>query len=230
MEISKELIILFNKYLNGQCTAEEIVQLEAHFGVDDAHGLLQPLIKAYFHQTDVIEPVRQAAADELAARAYPRVIAAIETLTPTRKLKIRWLPYAAAILIAVLATALYFNSSLFVNRNPSLVNDIAPGYNQATLTLADGTKINLDSAKAGIQINDENVRYNDGTKINAPIHHSSSITYHSLTTPKGGQYQVILEDGTKVWLNAASTLKYPSKFTGDKREVFLEGEAFFEGA
>ncbi|SEM32672.1 FecR family protein [bacterium A37T11] len=143
---------------------------------------------------------------------------------------------SAAILLIALATALYFyRSTSIVNRPSKVVNEVGPGKNRAILTLADGTKVNLDSAKSGIQINDENINYNDGTKIIAPIHHSSAgsrtqsfITYNSLTTPKGGQYQIILEDGTKVWLNAASTLKYPSRFSGEKREVFLEGEAYFE--
>ncbi|SEO05593.1 FecR family protein [bacterium A37T11] len=233
MEISKELVILFDKYLNGQCTEEEIVQLEAHFGVDDADGQLQLLIEAYFHQTDVIEPVQQAAADELAASAYPNVIAAIETVPPTRKLNFRWLPYAAAIFIVALATALYFyQSQLIVNRTSKIVNEIGPGGNRATLTLADGTKVELDSAQRGIIINEEDIKYNDGKNVLAekgrgPVAPEESIINNSLTTPKGGQYQIILSDGTKVWINAASTLIYPSRFLGDKREVELEGEAYF---
>ncbi len=130
--------------------------------------------------------------------------------------------WRAAAILLLASIGIYF----YKFNTPS--TDIRPGYNQATLTLANGRTISLDSAQSGIIVSDEDIKYNDGTKIKSPSHHSKFTTYNSLSTPKGGQYQIILSDGTKVWLNAASTLKYPSRFSGDNREVFLEGEGYFE--
>jgi hypothetical protein len=112
-------------------------------------------------------------------------------------------------------------------------NDFAPGTNTALLTLADGSKIALDSSinqkildKGGIKITmteDGLITY----QINPGI---KELRSNTLSTPKGGQYQVILSDGTKVWLNAASSLSYPTVFTGNERKVLLKGEAYFEVA
>ncbi|SEN01453.1 FecR family protein [bacterium A37T11] len=155
------------------------------------------------------------------------VLEASKTTTISR-LRVSTYYYIAALFIVALATALYFyRSNPIVHRKSTLVNEIGPGRNRATLTLADGTKVALDTAQKEIIVQNEEVKYNSGTLIvtrKSDIVNSQLLT---LSTPKGGQYQVILEDGTKVWLNAASTLKYPSKFSGDKREVFLEGEAYF---
>lgn len=100
---------------------------------------------------------------------------------------------------------------------------IMPGGNRATLTLGDGRTIDLSEAQAGIIVGDE-VTYLDGTEIldNGVSH------LMSLTTPKGGTYQITLPDGTIVWLNANSTLKYPSRFSDAARVVELEGEAYFD--
>lgn len=101
--------------------------------------------------------------------------------------------------------------------------DVSPGTNKATLTLADGRMIDLSSDQEGIIVGADAITYADGTGLI-----ENSTLNLQLSTPKGGQYQIVLEDGTKVWLNAASTLSYPSKFTGARREVRLNGEAFFE--
>jgi ferric-dicitrate binding protein FerR (iron transport regulator) len=110
--------------------------------------------------------------------------------------------------------------------------DIPAGGNRATLTLADGSVIDLATTANGkIQDGSGNQlsKPADGQLVYAGQEEAATvISYHTLNTPAGGQYQVTLQDGTRVWLNAGSILRYPSAFTGDEREVSLQGEAFFE--
>jgi ferric-dicitrate binding protein FerR (iron transport regulator) len=99
--------------------------------------------------------------------------------------------------------------------------DILPGINKAILTIGDNKPIDLASNKTGITIN-KVITYNDGEKI------ADAGQLLELSTPKGGQYQLLLPDGSKIWLNAASSIKFPSMFKGDKREVAISGEAYLE--
>lgn len=110
--------------------------------------------------------------------------------------------------------------------------DILPAPNKATLTMQDGTVIDITSLQKG------SIKNSDGSQIQKitddavnyePIHSVAGETvFHVLTVPGGGQFSVTLSDGTKVWLNAASSLRYPNNFTGTRREVELTGEAYFE--
>ncbi len=138
----------------------------------------------------------------------------------------RVLGYAAAILVvATSATWVFLGTRL---QNPA---DVLPGSNRATLTLADGRTFNLDEAQTGIIVGVGEITYADG---NLPVTRlggtEESLTPETLvlTTPKGGTYQVTLPDGSQVWLNANSTLRYPVRFVGSERSVFLDGEAYFD--
>lgn len=104
-------------------------------------------------------------------------------------------------------------------------NDIPPGKNTATLTLANGKVITLSGSKTGVVIDEESLKYNDGTEVTAEASQAQLLT---ATTPRGGIYQVSLPDGTRVWMNADSKLSFPSKFSGKERKVLLSGEAYFE--
>lgn len=114
-------------------------------------------------------------------------------------------------------------------------NDVSPGGEKAILRLADGSQIALDSASNGelarqgatrvMKLTNGQVTYNAH-----PSSGSSSVSYNTISTPRGGQYQVVLPDGSKVWLNAASSLKFPTVFAGEERLVELTGEAFFQVA
>lgn len=120
----------------------------------------------------------------------------------------------------------------------SLEEDIDAGAHRAVLTLSDGRQIVLSDAHSGIINDDEGIKYNDGSSLelspgeggreNLKDIPALTTNYYVLTTPNGGTYQVTLPDGSTVWLNAGSTLKYPNRFDGEERVVELEGEAYFE--
>ncbi len=108
---------------------------------------------------------------------------------------------------------------------------ITPGGNRAVLTLSNGKSIALDSSQKGLLANNGNgkvLKISSGVlKLQKEAESaSSSITYNTITTPRGGQYEVILSDGSKIWLNAGSSLRFPTAFNGAKREVDVKGEAF----
>ncbi|HEY9262972.1 FecR family protein [Chitinophaga sp.] len=109
--------------------------------------------------------------------------------------------------------------------------DALPGSNGAVLTLADGSKVVLDSAGNGLISTQGNTRVvlkNNGLQYTPYGNDSTATAYNTITTPNGKQFQVLLPDGTRVWLNAGSMLQFPVAFTGSERLVELTGEAYFE--
>lgn len=134
----------------------------------------------------------------------------------------RWMA-AAVVLLAVSAGLFLWERSTTGTPQRMAATEILPGGNRATLTLADGRTVDLSEAQSGIVIGAEDITYDDGASLGLPP--SEELV---LTTPKGGTYQVRLPDGSTIWLNASSTLRYPSRFSGDERVVELTGEAYFD--
>lgn len=159
--------------------------------------------------------------------------------TPAKRFKLNpvWMAAASVILLAG-AFFIFRNAGNSKANNTKMASSdktqLQPGGNRAILTFADGSTIDLTTAKNGLMKNDNGadiIKLGDGIILYDPhntVENLSSV--HTLSTPVGGQYQVTLPDGSKVWLNAATTLKYPSRFAADERRVEIDGEAYFEVA
>jgi len=155
----------------------------------------------------------------------------------------RWLQIAAVFLVFLTAGIIVFNGKKTKTANQVTKNTkkaiILPGGNKAILTMEGGKTIVLDSAADGLLAKTSRgkvLKTRSGQIIYQALPSRQSgvavtdITYNTLSTPKGGEYQVVLPDGTKVWLDAASSISYPVAFTGNERRVKLTGQAYFEVA
>jgi len=230
---------LFEKYIHRNYTAEErneFLDMVAH---EDFNNHLKELVSEEV-KANVPDHIMDA---EKADEIFDKIIkTANEEDVSVRSMKkihyIRW--WAAAIVIIVVACgyflfhdttspALAQNGS--VKKNTAVAHDAAPGHSGAILTLANGEKVVLDSLHNGLLASQgtvkiikqgNNVTYQYGNE------RSGEILYNTMTTPNGRQYQLELSDGTKVWLDAGSSITYPASFIGNERKVEITGEAYFE--
>ena len=233
MDNNRHISNLFQKFLDGNINAQEYGELLDYFGQDTSRDELRVLILKAIEEDkeDNILRMHHGRIEEVRSNVRSRISDITSEVNPPKTRKIpRFIPYTAAAVILLLGLGAYlflFNP----DANPDVTavvaeNDIEPGTNRAILTLTDGTSYILNEDRDGITADQVGVRYNDGEDITGNM--VSSIV--TLTTPRGGQYRITLPDGTKVFVNSASSLQYPSKFDGNLREVTLEGEAYFEVA
>jgi ferric-dicitrate binding protein FerR (iron transport regulator) len=145
-----------------------------------------------------------------------------------------WLRYSAAIIVVTLVTGLL----VYLNTNQNQVTDIylgmSPGSSKAILVIDDETQYVLEDLAFKEIKSNELVLINDGKSLSydkvEESNNEKSVEMHTLSVPRGGEYKLVLSDGTSIWVNSESTLKFPANFTGTEREVELFGEAYFEVA
>lgn len=219
---------LITRYANGTASPEEITELHSWYRAMDMEEVHWPAEDEYGK-----EQVRQ----QMLRRLQQEIKQEKRSGRIYRLNRLRWA--AAAVVLLLAGTAIWMIRPvsaplpLTAAKDTVFPNDAMPGGNKATLTLADGSTIMLDSAANGIiaqQAGASVQQPQEGKLVYQPGTVSSGISYNTLATPRGGQYQVLLPDGTRVWLNAASSLTYPTAFTGPERKVELTGEGYFEVA
>jgi hypothetical protein len=149
-----------------------------------------------------------------------------------RRSNINYVLGAAAIICLIGFFSVFIFSSEDAVQVQSVKTDFPPGGNKALLSLSTGKKIVLTDSDNGIVGQEGDIlikKAEDGKIVYEPLaSKSNEVLYNTLTTPRGGQYQTVLSDGTKVWLNASSSLEFPVRFIGSQRMVKIVGEAYFE--
>lgn len=240
MPPTDEIQELLDKYLNDQMTKSELVRFRKLIRDSSNNTELTSVIEAVLQQQRYKDS-SVIGGDELFAQLMQKAQANVVPVTPVHRihfLKTAWFRYAAAIILIFGTGAyLYINNqkkeTVVAEKNNSvpLQNDVLPGSNRALLTLSDGRSIVLDSAANGqlAMQSGSRVVKKDGQIIYDPEDISSkNVVYNTMSTPRGGQYKLTLPDGTKVWLNAATSITFPIAFIGKERRVRITGEVYFE--
>lgn len=231
---------LFARFLENRCSEEEIRLLMEYAEKDEYRelfsGIIGQAVMEDHPEEESLYAMHREVIDAVSTRITPPVPA------PEKAVR-RWLPYrvAAAVALLLLAGGAWRWYSRSHTAMPVVnvaahtpVNDTTAGGNKAILILANGSAVTLDSTANGLlaqQGQTQVIRSAAGNLVyTSTAGASAEPLYNSIITPKGVQYQVTLSDGTKVWLNASSALRFPASFTGANRQVALTGEAYFEAA
>lgn len=209
--------LIINKYLRGEATDRE-----------------RALLENWYYQQGLLHPIREddlrflLDSDAILEDVHRRV--GLSKRGPRKPRMRRIFSYAAALLLFSLSATWVFYASRpdkeLKMASDAKTRDVEPGGNQAMLTLADGRQINLSETQLGIVVGQKGIMYEEDAQELVGLE-ADAVVPLELSVPRGSTYQVTLADGTKVWLNAESTLKYPSHFNGSEREVELVGEAYF---
>lgn len=219
------------KILDGKASDEEKLFLKEYYDAFEKQSDISERLTA--EEKDILK-------SEIKTSLLKDIVYKQESVVPLHKRKLFVIPVAAAILLFITAGLFFYNAEQpqqQIAKKKSNDDPIIPGGNKAVLILADGSKIILDNAGNGVVAKQAGLiirKTKDGQLVydvsSAASLEGGDVVYNTIQTPKGGQYQVNLPDGSRVWLNAASSLKFPTIFKGKERNVELTGEAYFEVA
>lgn len=229
---------LFNRFLAGELSPGEADALMTWLGTEQLDPAAVELLTQQLKQPVAQKEISPAITAALDAR-LSAILKQSKEQARLPVLKNRWLKYAAAVIVLIGAATIFLLYQRSTHPEEDSIaqdismSDIPAGKPGAILTLADGSTVVLDSLGNGV------IATQNGTKVlldngqlvyNTDGAKSTETSYNTIVTPRGRQFQLVLPDQTKVWLNAASSLRYPTVFTGKERTVEITGEAYFEVA
>ncbi|MET4082184.1 transmembrane sensor [Pedobacter sp. UYP30] len=240
---------LLHQYLNNNIGREDCIELLNYLKDADDDKIDELIDVSSFDLDEGQEFGKKQSMDLLSRiKSDPRfehapMVKAIPLPTVRKFYQRKWIKVAAAAIVLLTTGLLFFQHERYFTHksdtskaNNNKVVAILPGGKKATLTMTNGQSIALNNVANGIlaKTNAGNVvKTNTGEIVYKNASNPTTmagLVYNTLSTPKGGEYQVVLPDGTKVWLNSASSITYPTAFNNKERRVKLIGEAYFEVA
>lgn len=246
---SDRIQYLLQKFFRNEYTAEEKEELALWIDTIGNEDEWKSQLEDVWNQYPVMEKMDPLKVESVLKKIFEEEKATLNF--PSRKKSRINGMFRVSVMAAAVAGLLITLSIMYVNKHfrPKTIiesarqtltkEDITPGGNKAVLLLANGKKILLDSAENGslaqlgntriVKLQNGQLTYTNAGAATNPLP-AEAIHFNTLRTPPGGQYQIVLPDGTKVWLNAASSIKFPTAFATNQRQVEISGEAYFEVA
>lgn len=244
----QELGYLFKKYFDKTATSSEVKALmeNIHLASDEEIELLMKSeFEKYYPDNEFFNPhEKERILTAVFKNEKPVQRQSLQGQMMSNSLYFKYAGIAAVLFLTFAIGILSYKKagvrdSINVMKTSAIAaGAVAPGSNKAILTISDGTSISLDGKQRGeiaLETGFTKTSVNNGQLIYTALQQDNYTlkkepVYHTVSTPRGGQFQVILPDGTKVWLNSASSIKYPAHFSNAVRAVVLQGEAYFEVA
>ena len=226
---------LFSLWMNGQASKEQEAELMRLLGEIEDPAYLEKVLGISWQKLDNLIQLSDEKIEYITQKSLGKDLnRSSSKLRPVHYLRKWWWAAAAVLFIATAGGYFLFRN----NHETALIShedskEIAPGKEGAILTLADGSRVVLDSLGDGLvatQNGSQVILKNGQVTYDGSGAAKAAMVYNTISTPRGRQYQLKLEDGTLVWLNAASSISYPTQFSGPERKVSITGEAYFEVA
>lgn len=243
MQLPNERIVYLLKcYTERTATSAELEELTRWLADEDNEEPFRQHVQQLIDRYDS-ETVEHVTWDKLWQQVADRTginQAATPVIAFPGRKRFSWLNYAAAAFLIIGTSVYFWRAAKPVETPPGVAiiepASVLPGGNKAQLQLADGTSITLDSAATGmlmtqqgmriVKDNEERISYS-GNSGETPAA-TTAIAFNVLSTPRGGQYQLVLPDNSKAWLNAESSISFPVAFSSEERLVKVTGEVYFE--
>ncbi|MEO5893199.1 MAG: FecR domain-containing protein [Ferruginibacter sp.] len=241
--MNKRITYLLGQYGKSELTPAETAELKLLFQNDPEGELIKESLQQMMQEATPATNLDEEHWKQLAMQLLQADKISnkeIELITPVRRLPLqrRWIWAAASLVIAIAAGSYAWMQRGKITQQATVIQvpkatapDVAPGKQGAILQLADGTQVVLDSLGNGVVAvqNGTQLVLKNGQLTYDPTGKSSEVPmYNTMSTPRGRQFRLSLPDSSQVWLNAGSSITYPTFFTGATRQVIVKGEAYFE--